>query len=685
MSSEQRYDPSMLEQTKQQIRVLVNEIAQVSRSDVAPDVFQAEFLTRVVRALGAIGGAFWITDSNGRLSLGYQINLKEAKLHEDEEANKAHSYLLYNTLRSTENDLMVPPHSGGEGANDGGNPTDFLLIMGVVQTELEKVGIVEIFQRSDSNPATQQGFLQFVRQATRYATEYYKNRQLKNFSDRQSLWTQLEDFTRNIHKTLDLRETLYTVANESRRLIECDRVSLAVMRGGRAKIEAVSGQDMVDKRSETVKLLGDLATSVVKANEPILYAGDTTDFPREIEERVEEYVDASHSKMIAVYPLVAHTLDEKDYDETEHNKVTIPPPFGAIIVEQIENSNVSEHVMKRVEIVVEHARVAVGNAIAHNSIFLAPLWQAIGKSKVLTTARMLPKTVAVAICLLALVLIMVFLPWNFNMHCSGSLEPVVRRNVFARESGKVDTLMVEHGDVVQKGDVLLVLSNNELEAERQKTDGELNEVQKQILALKEQSYQAKDAERVRINGQLAQYTERERTLQIQKQILEARNEDLTVRAPIDGTIMTFQLENTLKSRPVQPGQILMEIAQPDGELQLELQMPEKHMGHIEDYKRKIRENDPDAQLAVKFVMTVDPSNSHPATVREEHDRAENRGGEETTVEILASIDNPADLPEAACAGMGVSAKINCGKRSLGYVCFNEVVAFLQKTVFFWFQ
>ena len=685
MSSEQRYDPSMLEQTKQQIRALVNEIAQVSRSDVAPDVFQAEFLTRAVRALGAIGGALWTTDDSGRLSLGYQVNLKEAKLHEDEEANKAHSYLLYNTLRSSERDLMVPPHSGGEGANDGGNPTDFLIIMGVIQTELEKVGIVEIFQRPDSNPATQQGFLQFVRQITRYATEYYKNRQLKNFSDRQSLWTQLEDFTRNIHKTLDLKETLYTVANESRRLVECDRVSLAIMRGGRAKIEAVSGQDMVDKRSETVKLLGDLATAVIKANEPIVYTGDTTNFPREIEERVEEYVDASHTKTIVVHPLVAHTNDEKDYDETERDKLVIPPPFGAIIVEQIEDSNISEHMMKRVEIVVEHARVAVGNALDHNSIFLAPLWQAIGKSKVLVTARMLPKTISISLGVLALILLMIFLPWNFNMHCDGTLEPVERRNVFARESGKVDELLVEHGSRVAAGDPLLVLTNNELDSERQKNDGELNEVQKQLRALNEQLFQATGDDRIRVSGQLAQYKERERTLQLQKKILDRRAEELTVRAPIDGTVMTFQLENTLKNRPVQPGQILMEIAEPTGELQLELQMPEKYMGHIEDYKRKMVEKDPDYKLGVKFVMTVDPSNSYDATVIEEHDRAENREGEETTVQIIADVDDETALPEAASAGMGVTAKIYCGKRSLGYVCFNELVAFLQRTVFFWFQ
>ena len=114
MSSEQHYDRGMLEQTKQQIRVLVNEIAQVSRSDVSPDVFQAEFMTRVVRALGAIGGALWTTDESGRLTLGYQVNLKEAKLHEDEEANKKHSRLLYQFLRSEENESIAMPNSGRE-------------------------------------------------------------------------------------------------------------------------------------------------------------------------------------------------------------------------------------------------------------------------------------------------------------------------------------------------------------------------------------------------------------------------------------------------------------------------------------------------------------------------------------------------------------------------------------------
>ncbi len=675
----------MLEKTKQQIRVIVNEIATISRSDVSPEAFQTEFLTRVVRALGANGGAMWLMDDSQRLTLGYQINLRDANLHDNEDANRAHSILLYNTLNGDESEVLVPAHSGSESPEAGGNPTDYLLMLGVVQTELEKVGVIEVFQRTDANPATQHGYMNFLKQVTRYATEYFKNRQLKNFNDRQNLWTQLEDFTRNIHKTLDLKETLYTVANESRRLIECDRVSLAVCRGGRARIEAVSGQDMVDKRSETVKLLGDLATAVVKANEPIVYNGDSSHLAPQVEEALEEYVDASHTKTVAVYPLVERTIDEKDHDETERDKVVVPPPFGAIIVEQIEDAKLSEHMMKRVEIVVEHARVAVGNSIAHNSIFLAPLWQAIGKSKVLVTARMLPKTVSISLAILAVILAMIFVPWNFNMHCDGTLQPINRRNVFARESGKVDELLVFHGKQVQEGETLLILSNNELESEWEKNAGELNEVEKQIAALREASYDAKDAEKIRIAGQLAQYQERKKTLDVQKTILEKRRADLIVTAPIAGTVMTFDLENKLMNRPVQPGQILMEVARPEDGLLLELDMPEKRMGHIDDYKRSQAEKEADFQLKARFVLTVDPSKNYNATVIEEHDRAENRGGDETTVQIRANIDPDQQLPIGTRAGAGVSAKVYCGKRSLGYVCFNELIAFLQKTVLFWFE
>ena len=63
------------------------------------------------------------------------------------------------------------------------------------------------------------------------AGEFLKNHQLRHFVDRQALWTQLEDFTRSIHSSLHPRETAFTIANEGRRLIDCDRVSVAIRHG----------------------------------------------------------------------------------------------------------------------------------------------------------------------------------------------------------------------------------------------------------------------------------------------------------------------------------------------------------------------------------------------------------------------------------------------------------------------
>ena len=64
MSTEQSLDPQLIEQTKQQIRSLVSEIAQLSKEDISPEEFYGQFLTRVVSALAAIGGAVWTTDSS---------------------------------------------------------------------------------------------------------------------------------------------------------------------------------------------------------------------------------------------------------------------------------------------------------------------------------------------------------------------------------------------------------------------------------------------------------------------------------------------------------------------------------------------------------------------------------------------------------------------------------------------
>ncbi|MDY0171219.1 MAG: hemolysin D, partial [Thermoguttaceae bacterium] len=243
MSTEQQpLDPHLIEQTKQQIRSIVSEIARLAKADLTPEQFYPEFLTRIVSALAAVGGAVWTVNEENQLALQYQIGLQQTGLRDSEESQSQHARLLYKTLGDGRG-VLVPPHSGSGDDDQSANPTDLLLILSPLTTDLETAGLVEVFQRADTGPKVQQGYLRFLLEMCELAADFLKSHQLRHFSDRQALWTKLEDFTRAVYASLDSRATAYTIANEGRRLIECDRLSVALRRGNRCRIEAISGQD----------------------------------------------------------------------------------------------------------------------------------------------------------------------------------------------------------------------------------------------------------------------------------------------------------------------------------------------------------------------------------------------------------------------------------------------------------
>ncbi|MDR1924613.1 MAG: HlyD family efflux transporter periplasmic adaptor subunit [Planctomycetaceae bacterium] len=706
ISSSSSASSSSVEQTKVRIRYLLGEIAQLSSLDIPPDEYHAEFLNRVVSAMGSVGGAIWAFDA-GTLALAYQVNFHSVGFQGDADANSRHARLLYRMTQSSGAGTLVPPHSGFEGDEESGNPTDWVLVFCPIRTELEVVGLVEILQRPDSDPMIQRGFAKFLAQTCALANDYYKNRQLRNFGERQNLWTLLEDFTRSIHLSLDVNETAYTVANEGRRLIECDRVSVALRVGGRCRIVAVSGQDIVDKRSTAVRLLAKLATAVIKAGEPVWYTGDTTNLAPQVERAIDRYVDESHTKTIAVFPLAKRKRAdyEKDEDPTRREKAAYP--FGALIVEQIESSRVHERMRKRIEIVADHASSAIGNAIELHGIFLMPLWRLIGKSKLLFTASMLPKTIIVTIILAAVVASLILVQWKFQMHCDGTLEPGIRRNIYAPVDAEVKQLFVDHNSKVtgtnneSEGTILLELYSSELESAWMKLLGEYMEILKQIDSLKIQELNVDkkltDYELTQIRGQLEAANIRLETNKKQQILHKEQMANLIIRSPINGTVVTWDVKRRLSNkRPVSRMQYLMEIADETGEWQLELAMPEKRMGYILEHQKNLRKNDPNAKLRVEFIMATDPNKKYYGTVIENgiHDRAEVRSDTGSAaaassslniVLIKVALDDQDALPASIRPGAECSARVDCGKKPLGYVLLYEVIAFVQKNVLFrWF-
>ncbi len=689
--SEQTLDPQLIEQTKQQIRSLVNEIAQLSKSSSTPEEFYGEFLPRVVSALAAIGGAIWTLEDQGRLTLQYQINLQQTKLRENEEAQMQHGRLLHKAIASGET-ILVPPHSGSGENDEAANPTDFLLVLGPLKTELETIGIVEVFQRPDSGPNTQKGYLRFLKQMTELAGDFFKSRQLRHFGDRQVLWSQLEEFTRVIHTSLDPRLTAYMIANEGRRLIECDRVSVAIRRGNKCRIEAVSGQDLFDKRSNTVRLLGELATAVVASEEPMWYSGDTSNMAPQVEDAVQEYVDDSHSKTVAVLPLFPPGNEEEEDDPDKRDDS--PAPIGALIVEQIEDARIPQRMIQRVDVVAKHSATALTNSLEHNSLFLMPVWRTIGKQKWILRARTLPKTIAIAVTVLVVLIALCVVPYPFKAQCPGNLEPIERGKVFAGVDGNVIDISVHHESKVVaprpeegiEGTLLATLESVNLEIEIEKNRGQLAETIEQLYVVDAAlaNRMLDGNERKKREGEREQLQARRKYLELQEELYQKQEQDLKVRSPIDGEVITWQLEERLNNRPVQRGNLLMEVVNTKGPWQLELRMPEKRMGHIDRYLQSLREKDPNASLPVEFILATHPNVTFHGRVTEINERAEVRDEEGVTVLIKVDFDDEEKLPEHLRPGAEVSAKIMCGYMPVGYVLLCDAIAYFQRNIAFRF-
>jgi len=99
----------------------------------------------------------------------------------------------------------------------------------------------------------------------------------------------------------------------------------------------------------------------------------------------------------------------------------------------------------------------------------------------------------------------------------------------------------------------------------------------------------------------------------------------------------------------------------------------------------IRGTDPeDFRIPVSFILATDPSTEYEGRVKEVHLSAQVRDEEGNTVLIKVEIDKE-DLENHGVRlrpGATVNAKVYCGKRSIGFVWFHDLIAFIRSRILF---
>jgi hypothetical protein len=452
---------------------------------------------------------------------------------------------------------------------------------------------------------------------------------------------------------------------------------LALRRGSTCTIQAVSGLDALERRAEQIKDLNRLAAAVVRGRKPLWYTPATTDLPPQIESHLHRYIDRSHTKMLAIVPLIRPSADE-----TRAARRSNPEIIGALIVEQLTQPEATPVLRQRVEVVATHAQDALVNSFDHNRILLLPLWRTLGRWSELVRGTRRPRTLIATAVLVGIIAALCWFPYPFTLGASGELQPRDRQEIFAFIDGTLDEILVpaDPEAVVEQGDVLARMSNNDLQVAIRDLEGQQKQHQERIRNLERAlSDRLERLEQLQVERDLAEAIELERSVANQLQVKLREREMLQVTAPRRGMVVNWQLRESLLRRPVQKGQNLMTIVDPNTQWELELGLPEKRFSHLLTAAENSKE-----PLDVTFSLASHPGKEFRGKLRQMDQRLEVRGADGNTARLLVEFDEGQLPAELLRMGTRVHAQIHCGTRSAGYVWFRELFETLHSAWLMWF-
>ncbi len=653
----------------ERVAACIQAVEKLARQSLPPDDFLRQFLAFVMEGSQAPSGAIWGLAENGIRLVGEQ-NIAATEILQNQASTQKNSKLLTEVVNNSQTIAIGPASTKAEL-----RPAPLVVVVSPIFKEKQCAAILQLFFPETISDEAQKGLMQFAEHLSGLASLHLSGKMASPIAvNSKAFWESIDRFLLDLHNGLDSNQVATTAANDMRQILTVDRVAIAMKWGRKTKMIAVSGQDKVNRNANLMQKLNRLVRTVYQSRKPFIYNGQLKDLAPQVEKQLADYLEESNARMLAIYPLEYQDREHKSEDKPQE-KTKPPILIGAMVVELLTSHNWDTDRQAAAELVSDHIATAIHNADEHEKIFLLPVWRFIGRGFRSLRGKTLVKTLAVSGLILAAILALMFVQYDYRANGEGRLMPIVQRDVFASQDAEVETVFVNGGDPVQSGDLLIQLKNPELQAEFLRVQGELSEktflvrAQQSELELASRAGQVEDA--IRLQGRIAETEIEVNSLKKETDILKDRIDKLKVYAPIDGVVATFQVEQLLRNRPVRRGEVLMEVMDPKGTWHLELEVKDKRMGHLLRAQTIFETT----ALPIEYVLATDPETTYTGHLEKISSRTSINQESGNVIQVYADIDER-ELAELRI-GAEVIAKINCGKMTLGYVLFGDAIDFVR--------
>ncbi|MCA9136627.1 MAG: HlyD family efflux transporter periplasmic adaptor subunit, partial [Planctomycetales bacterium] len=266
--------------------------------------------------------------------------------------------------------------------------------------------------------------------------------------------------------------------------------------------------------------------------------------------------------------------------------------------------------------------------------------------------------------------VVLFYPMTIKVEATGRVVPKTQGVVYSPVNGQIERLECTAGQRVSRGQVLCVFSSHELEMNLTRVRGEILTVQEQleIAATRRGGEMAADisSDRRVLDVRLGE-------LKKQLDVLEQRQERLMVHSPIAGIVSLVSADDRgdfFAPRPVQVGQPLIRVVDPNDGYNVELDVPDQEVGYV----LVSLEREQHQPVVCRFRIRSEPETPRMGEVI--------GLGQTATLDpngrlVVTATVHPSDVDTEFTADSGVIGWIECGQASAGFVMCRKVIEQLR--------
>ncbi|MFQ5876906.1 MAG: GAF domain-containing protein [Acidobacteriota bacterium] len=504
----------------------------------------------------------------------------------------------------------------------------------------DSLGAVEVVRPPGERPFTDDD-RDFLEELAREAARALRNANLFAAEKKAKELDALLDISREITSTLDLDRVLITIVNRADAIAPSDRCAILMAEGQRAAVQAVSGQLDVDRKDPRIRELEEILLWAHMGGRGLYISeldGEIEAEREETKEKFRRYFQRSGMKTFVALPL-------KDEEGC----------LGMLSLESRQPYFLSEDKLEIFNILANQATVAIRNASLYRRIPLAGIMGSLADWK--TRLRTVPRWKWLRNAGMAAILtaVLVLAPWNMKVSGRALVLPAKNSTVTAEIGGVVEAVYRREGDRVSRGDLLATLVDRDYRARLEEARTR-HAIARREVAESEAALDATAASKARIR--LARW-------QDELDLLRYKLDRARILSPVDGVVLTPRLEQKVGAH-LDRGEEFCHIADMN-EVQVEILVPETEIGEIETGQK------------VRFKIDSFPTRTFTAAVDIIGQRLIEDSGTRSLI-VRAHLTS-GEFPLKA--GMSGRAKIEVGRRSVGYVLLRKPARFLWRHLWTW--